>query len=187
MNTELRNHARQVRRRIREHNPNLEGPIRLDTTNLWKWLQATRNGSRSFDTYGGGRVFFYSNPWESPWASRLVALSTDTRILVAGTSFEVRQLEPKEKELRITGEAHGIFNSNITYASRLATFWEGFYNCENFLGKSQKPSLPALIITTGSMRNYGDAGGETLDVEERLREIANFYKIPIVLLEPTHP
>ena len=75
----------------------------------------------------------------------------------------------------------------FSFSGRVASFWENFFGQDDFLDSLDKVSVPRAIIGTGKMRNYNKYGGETLFVDDRLKEISNAWGIPIQIIESWAP
>lgn len=73
------------------------------------------------------------------------------------------------------------------FSACVGSFWEQFFGEDKFLDNIDRINVPRAIIGTGSMRNYNAYGGETMDVRERLEEIASAWNIPIQLIESWAP
>lgn len=120
---------------------------------------------------------FYNNPPLDP-----EELSTRNRILVVGTNVETREIseffKPNELSLLVTG---------IDYASRMANFWQKFFNTEDFLDDVEGRTKPAGIVTTGLIRNYNYMGGESVPVENRIADIAEHFKLRIKVINSFAP
>jgi len=117
-------------------------------------------------------MFFYNTP---PVGN----VSLDDRVLVTGTNAEVSSLGSSIDEREFSGGYFKNLNprlldelrtSPISYCSRVGSFWEGFFGSKDFL--DVKVTVPKLVVATGDMRNYNFLGGETLDVRDRLKDIA---------------
>lgn len=76
-------------------------------------------------------------------------------------------------------EKYGV-SPEYVFSATVGSFWQSFFGEDNFLDHKEKVSIPMAIIGTGKMRHYDDRlGGTTLDVQERLEEIALAWTIPI--------
>ena len=73
------------------------------------------------------------------------------------------------------------------FSSRVGSFWEDFFGEKDFLDNLDKISIPSAIITTGYMRNRNKYGGQTLNVKERLKEIASAWDIPLKIIKSWAP
>jgi len=66
--------------------------------------------------------------------------------------------------------------------SGIGSFWEMFFALDKPLDNIKMISIPCAIVTTGSMRRHGTYGGEIIDTERRLKEIAAMWQIPCYFL-----
>ncbi|HLC78279.1 MAG TPA: hypothetical protein VJH92_04085 [Candidatus Nanoarchaeia archaeon] len=73
------------------------------------------------------------------------------------------------------------------FSAKVGWFWDNFFGEELFLDHPRKISVPCLIVSTEYMRNYNAFGGETINVKERLEEIAIGWDIPIQFIESWAP
>lgn len=148
-----------------------------------------RRGTFTDESYfsrgGMPENWFYNNPpVENPGDSN--------RILITGTNAEVQSLDiyvkkrtgrsddvPKilrdyDRDVKIPQDLlERIRSSKIKYCSQVGSFWQSFFGEKDFLDKPI--SIPRQIVATGFMRNYNMQGGETIDVRDRLEEVAKVY------------
>lgn len=192
---DIRTFKKQMHREIQalaEKNPYVTDVERFSQTDIWYLMLVTDRGRRRLIPSGDvGRDFFYADPVrDSPWAKRLAPLKPDTespRVLFAGTSYEGRTIMARppleHEEIREICKRYNIQNARFDATAKIIYFWDRFFGTGKFLGGKAK-DIPALIISTGFMRNYSDAGGETLEVWDRLIEIGESYKIPVEFIKP---
>ncbi|MDO8557335.1 MAG: hypothetical protein Q7R98_02620 [Candidatus Jorgensenbacteria bacterium] len=177
------------------------GEKKREVTNhdLWHWMVLTGDGQtpppKNSD---GGYEAFSANPWENnPWSESIMpgnAVSSG-RILVCSSTigFEkmgfagvkpsspVRQI-PLKVSNACANAGFKFDGSNTWEFSRdVGLFWTRFYNCKQLFSGKEPMTLPAAIITDGVMRHYCPEG-RYVDVWERLKEVADAYKIPLVLV-----
>lgn len=156
-------------------------------TKTEKWEQyRVQHGLRGDE----GRSLFGSTP---PIRSVRTYRYIVPRVLVIGTNAEVGSIATSNplcecshsRQIYEIALKHGLEKLRVQYASRIVFFWEQFFDEKDYIGHAQQRSLPALIITTGLMRNYPDMGGETLGVKNRLEQIASRWGIPIEFIPST--
>lgn len=80
----------------------------------------------------------------------------------------------------IGAEPPAARGDRVVLCCNAGVFWESFFDEEAFFDRPV--SIPRLILATGQMRNYGYLGGETLQVQNRLEEIAEKFGVPLVML-----
>ncbi|MFI5240779.1 MAG: hypothetical protein ACHQUB_03685 [Candidatus Saccharimonadia bacterium] len=144
----------------------------ITPTSLWIYKILTQQGRLTEpDTYDIGRDLFYSNP---PIRGRV----DRCKVLICSTSAQsevAMQNAPKQAAV------HNISRPNLVFCRCLDTFWANFFSCEDYIGDNQR-RRPALIVSTGSLRNYSQLGGETVTVSDRLKEIASRWSVPLELI-----
>ena len=128
------------------------------------------------NTFGGD----YDYPAFYSWPPLLGPLRRDAKkILVCSTR---PQHDRVMEEAAAVAVELGIDKPTLVYCRSLGTFWPNFFGCWNFVTNWRKRRLPALIVATGQLRHYDPGGtGMTFTVDERLKEIASKYGIPIEL------
>lgn len=167
--------------------------IPVTRTGMWHYFLFQKDIERGVHIYPwSGKDFYYNPPIRNPRPSN--------RILILGTNVEIRTLTElienpsklevanlhgydDESRLYLRNVIEQIKVSEINYCRRLESFWENFFNEENFLDKSV--TIPRRMTATGFMRNYNVYGfGRYCKVRERLQEIAQNYNIPIDFIKP---
>jgi len=151
-------------------------------------MNSVRSSSFSMEDYfqRGGMpetCFYATPPIESPRHS--------DRILITGTKAEIGSLYREVEELK-SGKPSRMLNkfteeirdNPINYCATVGSFWRYFFDQKDFL--DYEVSVPKKIIGTGALRNYNMYGGETMDVKERLKEVAEKFKVPIAFIRPFH-
>jgi len=86
-----------------------------------------------------------------------------------------------ELRRRIDDQVFKEMTDNIKqfdYCVKVGRFWPEFFAEENFLD-FQSLSIPRKLITTGFMRNHSRGYGETLLVDERLKQISKEWEVPL--------
>jgi len=184
----LREIKKQARRRLSKVN---EGRSTITKALLWEWMLITKHGKRPYSRCysDGGRLTFLSNPFEgNPWAKYMASLKPkpdSPRVLITGRLGRSLCIDPLPPNLLLDiNLRHGLKNVRLQFNRDIAYFWEKFYGAENFFTKEAQ-DIPSLILMDGSgeMKNYPREGGEWLKVDDRLKEIADFYRIPIEPIE----
>ncbi|OGL24842.1 hypothetical protein A3A68_02530 [Candidatus Saccharibacteria bacterium RIFCSPLOWO2_01_FULL_48_13] len=122
----------------------------------------------------------YDYPAFFSWPPLLGPLRRDERkILVCSTRVQHNRVI---REATAVAVELGIDQPTLVYCKNIGTFWPNFFGCRYFVTNWRKRRLPALIVATGQLRHYDPRGtGMTLAVDERLKEIASNYGIPIEL------
>jgi len=95
----------------------------------------------------------------------------EDRVLVCCTKAQMRE---------IGGKPPVAGGSRVVFSTQVGQFWQAFFNEIHFCDK--RVTVPRLIATTGQMRNYSYAGGETLDVGKALEGIAVKFGVAFVRL-----
>lgn len=183
----IREIKKQASRRLEEVH---QKKVPVTKVALWQWMLITRHGKRPFPQYSdGGQLTFFSNPFEgNPWAKYVANLkpnSTFPRVLITGRLWRSQCIDPLPTDLLLDiNLRHGLKNVRLQFNRDIAYFWEKFYGAENFFTKEAQ-DIPSLILmdSKGEMKNYPQEGGEWLGVARRLKEIADFYQIPIETME----
>lgn len=122
--------------------------------------------------YDCGKPFFYANP-------PVNSATPSERILVAGCSSitDTIRIEDFLDNLNKTSKE----NFYLTKCRSIGAFWASFFGTEDFIGDSKR-TIPKKIITNGHMRNYSRQGGETIGVEDRLKEIGENWMIEVEVI-----
>ena len=192
---------------VKKHNPDFQGPARI--TDFWHWTID--------ETADWPELWFYATPpvAEASPSNRILVSGTNVEVrdldkMIEG--FEAYQRVVKELNSRKNGPNMivskpvvpenpntflTIINSNLpyvagvkpvyAYASRVGGFWDKFFENRDFLDNLEVNSVPLAIVATGKMRNYNSYGGETINVRERLEEIARDWNVPIKFIESWAP
>lgn len=178
------------------------GEEEITNTLYWKWT-IDKEGDRL-------EQFFYNTPpiSKAEESNRVLVTGTDKEVKDLVKFFDVVKQSNinLKKEMRSLKHLEGTLSPKLLlrapktygylshladiedpeycFASQVGAFWGSFFGEEDFLDDTSKITVPAAIIGTGNMRNYDSHnGGETLDVAERLREIAKDWEIPIYIIQ----
>lgn len=84
--------------------------------------------------------------------------------------------------LYLACRTYQLIESEIQTCIQLSKFWQSFFGSDTFLDEPLI-SKPAAMVATGAMRNYHWDDGETVDVRERLTEIAKLWGVPLIFLK----
>lgn len=149
----------------------------LTKTAMWRFSMLNPDMEASFSDrlYDRPEEMFYNTP---PVDSEISARKS---ILIVGTNAEVWEIRDKLGN-EVTSSNGQL--ASLEYASRMESFWEIFFNSEQFL--EGEVTKPGMIATSGYIRNYNFRGGETVGVKGRLTQIAEEFGIRIHFVEPTH-
>lgn len=167
----------------------------IDKTMVWIW------NTDIFEKEGDYEIVWFN---ATPPVSEAYS---DNRLLLVGTKCEVgdiyyglekfgelieqfskrevrKEIVDTAKRARISIEEKvneiGIEMNDLkyTYCATTGIFWEKFFDQERFLD-NPKITVPRAIIATGLIRNYCEGAGSTIDVTDRLKNIADAWNIPI--------
>lgn len=80
-------------------------------------------------------------------------------------------------------EKEGNRAYELYFVLSASSFWKSFFNKENFLDGLEGRTIPKQIITTGYIKNFNTGLGDVyMDINERLKEIADAWEIKLVTL-----
>jgi hypothetical protein len=168
---------------LREHLIHTGKEKKINETMLWQWrLDRGKNIPEAF---------FWNFPLPMV-EDRALIVGTRSEVGILNEAVEkIRNGEPippirnAKREIisikKFEGAMVEIFTSEITFTCDTGAFWGDFFGRWDFL--DGRVTRPRLIVSTGYIRNYNYAGGETCEVSERLEEIAARYEIPIIFIE----
>lgn len=134
--------------------------------------------------------------WIEARADKLGAASLDSsdRVLVVCTTGEASKcgddfdLNRMGTHPRVRDQLYSAVGENLPAASSVEWCCNTSNLVERVLGTdqgSQKPTLPALIISTGYLRQHDSRGnGMTMDAVEELNQIKERWGVPVVFLAP---
>lgn len=142
--------------------------IGISKTTLWQF------------SVDGGRGTPEQLIYQTPPVSQA---TVSDRVLLVGTRDDLNSMMTSvlpELEKHHPGTA-------VDVCTETAGFWQAFFASEDFLDAPENITVPRALITAGNIQNYSRLDGETLHVEERLREIASGWRIPFVFVntDPT--
>ena len=145
---------------------------RPNKTQLWYHFISNPQASESInaEAYMGSMFLFYHTP-----PVEISDIPIRNSILFVGSKPQNWDLE---EHLASLGQEQALTSDKIEYGVTSGIFWRNFFGQEMFLDTDQI-SKPAGIYTTGIMRAYDGKYGMTIPVEDRLREIADHFGIPI--------
>jgi hypothetical protein len=169
----------QVRKHLRDQHSNRE------PTDFEIWAQSVRlqyESTLAEEDAPDGYELFCADPSEgNPWAERLMHLSPDQvspRILYVGTEDGIRSMLEGDQRVEIEPFMKLLYPKLKEVIVRpmtcLKDFWRVFLDIES--GFSQANSIPAMIVTTGTIR-ADDSSDKIIEIGERLYQISRRWKI----------
>jgi hypothetical protein len=158
---------------------NGEFPTDITATERWEFPLAhvRLDGGEWVSNLDTGRTLFYNVPpvplgdGTPPVAKR--------RVLVCGTNTQLAKLFPGNipgTYMHELAAGMGIAGPEFTQCTGIITFWPSLLGTRWYLDSDDR-TLPAVLLSTGEMRNYPSVGGETVQVEAHLREVAELFGV----------
>jgi hypothetical protein len=153
-------------------------PSQVTETERWEWPRiASEEHGQWYPALDPGWSLFINTP-PVPLVDGAPALDPQ-RVVVCATGGQLIELFPggdPGAEVLASARRHGISRPIFTRSFEIGKFWESLFGSRWYLDDMGR-TLPALLLTTGRMRNHPQEGGETIEVEPHLLAAAERFGI----------